>query len=159
MPGQRGRGGEGREERAEGRPAAEPFLLPPHSSPSLPPFTFSSHPSLLQVDESGHREVVWEMNGETRTIRVPDHKAGVKVKARPKADKADAAQVGAPMPGVAIDIRVKPGQQVKQGEPIVVLSAMKMETVVGAPKAGTVKVVAIAGNDTLEAGDLIAIVE
>jgi pyruvate carboxylase len=115
--------------------------------------------AISEVDDTGHREVIWELNGEHRVVRVADHLAGVKVTTRSKADKNDVRHVGAPMPGVVIDVRVAPGKVVKAGQPLCVLSAMKMETVVAAPRAGTVKEVSIAAGDTLEAGDLVVVIE
>jgi pyruvate carboxylase len=44
--------------------------------------------------------------------------------ARPKADPNDPGQVGAPMSGVVIEMRVHVGSVVKKGDPIAVLSAM-----------------------------------
>jgi pyruvate carboxylase len=44
--------------------------------------------------------------------------------ARPKADPSDPGQVGAPMSGVVIEMRVHVGSHVKKGDPIAVLSAM-----------------------------------
>lgn len=111
------------------------------------------------MDETGHKEVTWELNGETRIIRVADNAAGVKVKQRKKVVKGDSSQIGAPMPGVVVDVRTAVGKRVAAGDPIAVLSAMKMETIVAAPRAGTVKSVLVATGDTLEAGDLVAVVE
>jgi pyruvate carboxylase len=107
------------------------------------------------VDATGHRDVMWEFNGEARTIRTPDKAAGVTVKQRVKADKSAIGQVGAPMPGVVVDVRAKPGQRVDKGAPLVVLSAMKMETVVAAPMAGIVAAVPVAHGDNCEPGDLL----
>lgn len=45
---------------------------------------------------------------------------------RPKADANDTSQVGAPMAGVVVELRVHVGSEVKKGDPVAVLSAMKM---------------------------------
>lgn len=77
-------------------------------------------------EQTGQREVFYEMNGEGRTITVQDKKASTESKARPKADAGDKTQLGAPMSGVLVELRVKDGQDVNQGDPIAVMSAMKM---------------------------------
>jgi pyruvate carboxylase len=77
-------------------------------------------------EQTGQREVFYEVNGEVRQVSVDDHKASVDNIARPKADAADSSQVGAPMSGVVVEIRVHDGHEVKKGDPIAVLSAMKM---------------------------------
>lgn len=77
----------------------------------------------------------------------------------PKANKADKKQVGAPMPGTVIDIRVKVGEKVEKGTPLVILSAMKMETVVQSPVAGVVKSLDVQMGSKLEAEDLMMTVE
>lgn len=59
------------------------------------------------------------------------------------------------MPGTVIDVRVKEGDHVEKGQPLVVLSAMKMEMVVQAPIAGTVKKLEISNGMKLEGEDLI----
>lgn len=73
----------------------------------------------------------------------------------PKAAKSDSNQLGAPMPGEVIDIRVKVGDTVEKGAPLVVLSAMKMEMVVQAPKAGKIKSLDISQGMRLEGDDLL----
>lgn len=77
-------------------------------------------------EQTGQREVFYEMNGEVRQVTVDDHKAAVDNKSRAKADLSDSSQVGAPMAGVVVEVRVKDGSQVNKGDPIAVLSAMKM---------------------------------
>ena len=77
-------------------------------------------------EQTGQREVFYEMNGEVRPVAVDDHKAAVENISRPKADSSDSSQVGAPMSGVVVEVRVHEGGEVKKGDPVAVLSAMKM---------------------------------
>jgi pyruvate carboxylase len=77
-------------------------------------------------EQTGQREVFYEMNGEVRQVAVDDKKAAVENQSRLKADSSDSSQVGAPMAGVVVEMRVHDGSEVKKGDPIGVLSAMKM---------------------------------
>jgi biotin carboxyl carrier protein len=63
------------------------------------------------------------------------------------------------MPGAVVEVRVANGAQVRAGEAMVVLSAMKMETVVAAPHAGVVGRVAVAVGDVVDGGDLLLMVK
>lgn len=67
--------------------------------------------------------------------------------------------VGAPMPGTVIDIKVKEGEDVEKGQPLLVLSAMKMEMVVSAPLTGKVKLIAVTKDMKLEGDDLLVEIE
>lgn len=78
------------------------------------------------TEHTGQREVFYEMNGEVRQVTVDDNKASVENVSRPKADPTDSSQVGAPMAGVLVELRVHEGSEVKKGDPLAVLSAMKM---------------------------------
>lgn len=78
------------------------------------------------TEHTGQREVFYEMNGEVRQVTVDDKKASVENVSRPKADPTDSSQVGAPMAGVLVELRVHEGSEVKKGDPLAVLSAMKM---------------------------------
>jgi len=63
--------------------------------------------------------------------------------------------VKAPLAGNIFRVLVKPGQQVKAGEKIIVLEAMKMETDISAPRAGTVIAVQAKEGDAVSVGDLL----
>ena len=54
-----------------------------------------------------------------------------------------------------MDVKVKPGDTVKEGEPLVVLSAMKMETVLPAPTSGTVSRLLVNAGDQVDGDDLL----
>ncbi len=73
----------------------------------------------------------------------------------PKALKDVRGQVGAPMPGKVVEVKVKPGQKVEKGQPLCVLSAMKMETVVNSPISGIISKVHVNADSSLEGDDLI----
>ncbi|OCK74713.1 pyruvate carboxylase [Lepidopterella palustris CBS 459.81] len=77
-------------------------------------------------EQTGLREVFYEMNGEARTVTVEDQHAAVENTRRIKADPTDTSQVGSPMAGVVVEVRVHDGLDVMKGDPIAVLSAMKM---------------------------------
>ena len=59
------------------------------------------------------------------------------------------------MPGKVVSLRVAEGDVVKKGDPIVVLSAMKMETNVSAPIDGVVKSIGVTQGMQVEASDLL----
>ncbi|TPX62454.1 pyruvate carboxylase [Spizellomyces sp. 'palustris'] len=119
-------------------------------------------------EATGKRDIFFLLNGEARVVAVTDDEAqgknnsagGVNGKAiRPKANPKDKGEISAPMSGVVVEVRVKTGAEVKLGDPVVVMSAMKMETVVTATQAGVVTEVLVNQNDSLNAGDLVARIE
>ncbi|MEH6638881.1 MAG: sodium-extruding oxaloacetate decarboxylase subunit alpha [Porticoccaceae bacterium] len=61
--------------------------------------------------------------------------------------------VPAPLAGDVFKVLVSPGQQVAEGEQIIILEAMKMETAVSAPMAGVVGDVLVAAGDAVTVGD------
>ena len=74
--------------------------------------------------------------------------------AAPAAKPAGAGEkLASPLPGVIIEISVKEGQQVKAGQKVAILEAMKMENEIPAPKDGTVTEIHVHKGDTLQEGD------
>jgi acetyl-CoA/propionyl-CoA carboxylase biotin carboxyl carrier protein len=67
--------------------------------------------------------------------------------------------VVAPMQGTILKILIEPGSEVAAGDPLVVLEAMKMETVIAATGDGTVKELLVAEGDTASAGQVLVVVE
>ncbi|WZH44699.1 pyruvate carboxylase [Fusarium acuminatum] len=110
-------------------------------------------------ENTGQREVFFEMNGEVRQVTVVDKKAAVENISRPKVDANDTSQVGAPMSGVLVELRVHDGSEVKKGDPIAIISAMKMELSISAPHSGKVSGLQVREGDSVDGSDLICRIE
>ena len=67
-------------------------------------------------------------------------------------------QLQSPMPGVILRYLVEVGQEVKQGDPVAVLEAMKMENTLPAPKNGSIQSLHVEPGQTVSKGDLLAII-
>lgn len=67
--------------------------------------------------------------------------------------------VTAPMPGKVVRVLVSPGQEVKEGEGLLVVEAMKMENELGSPKDGTVKEIHVQEGASVEGGAKLVVVE
>ncbi|AKF81605.1 acetyl-CoA carboxylase [Myxococcus fulvus 124B02] len=99
------------------------------------------------------------LNGHNRTVQVRDRSRAARVEARRQADRANPNHVAASMPGTVIAVHVKAGASVESGAPLVTLEAMKMETVVRAPRAGTIAEVATTLKAAVQGGDLLAVLQ
>lgn len=64
-------------------------------------------------------------------------------------------EILAPMPGIILEVNVSIGDEVKQGDFLCVLEAMKMENALTAPRDGKIKSVKIAKGDTVEKGKML----
>jgi pyruvate carboxylase len=106
----------------------------------------------------GQRPVFFELNGQPREVEIRDKSIKPTTQARRKADPGKAGEVGAPIPGAVTNLQVKSGQAVKQGEPLLVMEAMKMQTSVYAPVTGTVKEVVVQLRDSVESHDLLVVI-
>ena len=63
--------------------------------------------------------------------------------------------INAPMPGLILSIHISIGQEVKEGDPLLVLEAMKMENTIIAHKQGIIKAIKIKNGVTVEKGELM----
>ncbi|KAI6149724.1 hypothetical protein BKA82DRAFT_997975 [Pisolithus tinctorius] len=106
------------------------------------------------VEGRAQRDVWFEVNGEVRAVAVEDKNSAIETVSREKAT-SELGSVGAPMSGVVVEVRVKEGQEIKKGDPLCVLSAMKMESAVTAPVAGHIKRVVVHEGDSINQGDLV----
>ena len=69
------------------------------------------------------------------------------------------SEIKTAMPGKLVRVLVEVGAEIKQGEPVLVVEAMKMQNEMKSPKDGTVKEIRFAEGATVNAGDVLAIIE
>jgi len=109
-----------------------------------------------ETNDKGMVRVFFELNGQPRSIAVPDRAHGAAESAlRPKADLDNTAHVGSPLPGVISTLNVSAGQEVTAGEVLLSIEAMKMETAVRAERSGTIGELLVKTGDQIDAKDLL----
>jgi len=99
---------------------------------------------------------VLKINNKLQTVEVKD-KFDLLLEKMGMANGASAKvnNVKAPMPGLVIDMKVKAGDVVKAGDPLLILEAMKMENILKASAEATVKNVKVKKGDSVEKGQVL----
>lgn len=64
-------------------------------------------------------------------------------------------EIKAPMPGLILDLKVKVGDEVKKGDVVLILEAMKMENILKSPGDGIVKAVKVSLNQSVEKNQVL----
>lgn len=114
-----------------------------------------SHRVLVLKEDRENRTLRVRIGGRTSTIKLEDergrllHTLGLDKATRKTGD------VKAPMPGLVLNVLVKPGDSVKKNDPVLVLEAMKMENVIKSPGDAVVKSVAAEKGKPVEKGQLL----
>ena len=108
-----------------------------------------------ETDDQGEVKVFFELNGQPRVIRVPNRLVKSQTDSRPKAEDGNANHIGAPMPGVVASVSASAGQKVNEGDLLLTIEAMKMETGIHAERSATVKAVHVQAGGQIDAKDLL----
>ena len=95
------------------------------------------------------------IGGKTYAVKLQDEQARMMKNMGFDRNAAKVKEIKAPMPGLVINVLVKPGDQVKKGDPILVLEAMKMENVIKAPGDAVVSAVPAEKGRAVEKGQLL----
>uniref|UniRef100_UPI0030D82C57 sodium-extruding oxaloacetate decarboxylase subunit alpha n=2 Tax=Pseudomonas sp. EA_105y_Pfl2_R69 TaxID=3088683 RepID=UPI0030D82C57 len=162
------------EEREAGTLAAEPLLPIPEAGgvaqaggEGVPTeFVVDVHGESYRVDitgvgvkTDGKRHFYLSIDGMPEEVvfePLNDFVAGTGGKRKQASAPGD---VSTSMPGNIVDVLVKVGDAVKAGQAVLISEAMKMETEVQAPIAGTVKAVHVAKGDRVNPGDVLVEIE
>ena len=108
-----------------------------------------------ETDDKGDVRVFFELNGQPRIIRVPNRLIKSQTASNPKAEEGNNAHVGAPMPGLIAGVTVSKGQSVNEGDLLLTIEAMKMETGLHAERDAVIKVVHVSTGSQIDAKDLL----
>jgi len=111
--------------------------------------------SIGHLRDDGMRVIYFELNGQSRQIRIKDESAKSTVVTKIKAEGGNPTHVGASMPGIVLKVLVEKGQSVVKGQHLLVTEAMKMETTVQAPFDGVIEQVYVSNGEAIEPGDLL----
>lgn len=96
------------------------------------------------------------VNGNAYTLKIEDSYDQMVKKMGLLANTAlKLNNIKAPMPGLIIDVMVKTGQEITEGTPLMVLSAMKMENIILAQGDGTIKSIEVKKDAAVEKGQII----
>ena len=116
----------------------------------------------VQTNKAGDEIYTVEVEGKSYTVSVAN--GGEINGIAPVGDVVDAASavaatggdpVKAPLAGTVVKVLVQPGQAVTEGEAIIILEAMKMETSISAPSTGNIIEVRIQAGDNCVVGDVL----
>ena len=117
--------------------------------------TIGGRQRTVQVDRQGRE---WELatRGATHKVQVLDpHVADLSVHMIEKAPPDLSRLLLAPMPGLVTRLDVKTGDKVEPGQTVAIMEAMKMENILRAPKAATVKVTPVKAGESVAVDQVI----
>lgn len=115
----------------------------------------SYNAEVVKADRST-KTFVFKINGKLCTVALKDRfelmleKMGMNSSASGKINS-----IKAPMPGLVIDLKVKVGDEVNAGDPLLILEAMKMENILKSPGEGKVKTVKVEKGQSVEKGQIL----
>lgn len=102
------------------------------------------------------KTITVKINGRNYSVELKDkfdlllEKMGMNKAATQKVNS-----IKAPMPGLIIDLKIKTGDMVKQGDPLLILEAMKMENILKSPGDGVIKNLKVKKGDNVEKGQIL----
>ncbi|WP_231458765.1 MULTISPECIES: acetyl-CoA carboxylase biotin carboxyl carrier protein subunit [unclassified Pedobacter] len=128
--------------------------------------TAANATNIIYNNKSFNAEIV-ELNrmDKTCTVRVNGNNYSLKVEDKfdqllkqlglDNIASAKIAEIKAPMPGLVLSVAVKEGTEVKKGDNLLILEAMKMENIIKSPTDGIVKKIAVIQGDKVEKNQVL----
>lgn len=117
-----------------------------------------SYTATLVSFDAEAKEAIVRLNGAQYTVKMEDaFDQLLKEMGMESLMTAAVSDVKAPMPGKVIRVMAQPGDDVKKGDDLLVLEAMKMENVLQSPADGSVAEVRVASGDTVEKNTVLVV--
>lgn len=141
-----------------------PWSLNGEGAPDLVrtgPSTFSlvrngkSHRVLVLKEDRENNTIRLRIGAHTYTVKLQDEQARMMRTLGLDKVERKVSELKAPMPGLVLNVLVKPGDAVKKNDPVLVLEAMKMENVIKAPGDAVVAAVPAEKGKAVEKGQLL----
>jgi biotin carboxyl carrier protein len=95
------------------------------------------------------------LGGQRYRVQVEDERDQRRSKRRAAVEERGEAELTSPMPGVVVAVLVEAGQEVRTGEGLLILEAMKMENEIRAPRTGVVEAVHVSPGQRVGQDDVL----
>lgn len=114
-----------------------------------------------KVNNEGYRSLAFEVNGNRREIEILDKASNVltTVSTTTMADPSNNLEVGASIPGAVTKVLIQEGDTVEEGQSLLIVEAMKMETNVTASVSGTVDKIMVKQGQQVKSGELLLVLK
>lgn len=121
---------------------------------------------LIKKDQSIEAELI-RLDRESKTLEIRVGNKTTIVKLKDKNDllleklglnqnqSAQLKEIKAPMPGLILEMKVEPGDEVKKGDVVLILEAMKMENIIKSPGDGVVKSIKAELGESVEKNQVL----
>jgi pyruvate carboxylase len=111
--------------------------------------------AISPANAEGNCTVFFELNGQPREIIIANKKVAATVQTRPQAQGGNTSHIGAPMPGMIVNVKVAAGDKVEKNDPLLTMEAMKMETTIYAEQDGEIGEVLVKSGESVKTKDLL----
>ncbi len=110
----------------------------------------------VEIESADGMSIVTSLGAAPAAVsEVKEEKQKVK---KEKEEEVSGTKVEAPMPGLIVRVDVEEGDEVHEGEDLLILEAMKMENAIPAPVSGVVKKILVNEGDNVDKGDVLVII-
>ena len=137
------------------------FEPAPEAPQAAAPAKTETAPAVAPTASGGPETYTVKLNGKAYVVEVSEGGEIGDIQEQPAAQSEAAApapsgeSIDAPLAGNIFKVNVRPGDQVAEGDVVIILEAMKMETEVRASSAGTVSKVNVSEGDSVAVGDAL----